>query len=139
MKEGLWGYWLIVLGLFVMVVIMLFQNYTTTSEQDEYLLREITDAALNDSVDYSHYTLSGEVRIIKELFVENFMKRFANTVNVNKTYKVDFYDIYEAPPKVSVKITSGDDTYAVMGDVADINVVNKLDGIIETYDGFTGE
>ena len=44
MKESLWGYWLIVLGLLVMVVMMLLQNYSTTSEQDYHLIKEATEA-----------------------------------------------------------------------------------------------
>ena len=56
------------------------------------------------------------------------------TVNINKTYKIDFYDIYEAPPKVSVKVTTSTDQYAVMGDVDQIGVVNRIDAIIETYE-----
>lgn len=131
MKESLWGYWIVVLGLFVLAVMMLMQNYTTTSEQDEYLLKEITDAALNESLDLAHYRLYGEVRIVKEKFIENFLRRFSDTVNINKSYKIDFYDIYEAPPKVSVKVTTSTDTYAIMSDVASFGVVNRIDSIIE--------
>lgn len=131
MKESLWGYWLVVLGLFVLAVMMLLQNYTTTSEQDYYLLKEITDAAMHESIDLAHYRLYGEVRIIKEKFVENFIRRFSETVNINKTYKIDFYDIYEAPPKVSIKVTTSTNTYSVMSDTGEFGVVNRLDSIIE--------
>ena len=74
MKESLWGYWLIVLGLGVLVVMMLLQNYTTTNEQDYYLIKEVTEAALTDSIDWAHYRKYGEVRIVKEKFVEDFLK-----------------------------------------------------------------
>ena len=131
MKESLWGYWLVVLGLFVISVMMLLQNYTTTSEQDYYLLKEVTEAAMAESVDLAHYRSYGEVRIIKEKFVENFLRRFSETVNINKTYKIDFYDIYEAPPKVSVKVTTSTQEYAIMGDAGDFGVVNRIDSIIE--------
>ena len=50
MKESLWGYWLIVLGIFILSVMLLLQNYTTTNEQDVYLIKEITDAAMGDSL-----------------------------------------------------------------------------------------
>lgn len=132
MKESLWGYWIVVLGLFILVVMMLLQNYTTTNEQDYYLLKEVTDAALNESVDLAHYRQYGELRIVKEKFVENFLRRFSETVNINKTYKIDFYDIYEAPPKVSVKVTTSTDSFAVMGDVDSIGVVNRIDAVLET-------
>lgn len=132
MKESVWGYWLIILGLFVFVVMMLYQNYTTTNEQDYYLIKEVTEAALSDSIDWAHYRKYGEMRIIKEKFVEDFTRRFADSVNINKTYNIKFYDIYEAPPKVSVKVTTKTDTYKVMGDTTAVDVVNKLDAIIET-------
>ena len=131
MKESMWGYWLVVLGLFILAVLMLLQNYTTTSEQDYYLLKEITDAAMNESIDLGHYRIYGEVRIIKEKFVENFLRRFSETVNINKTYNIKFYDIYEAPPKVSIKVTTSTDSYSVMSDTGEFGVVNRLDGIIE--------
>lgn len=132
MKESLWGYWLIVLGLGVLVVMMLLQNYTTTNEQDYYLIKEVTEAALGDAIDWAHYRKYGEVRIIKEKFVEDFTRRFSETVNINKTYNIKFYDIYEAPPKVSVKVTTKTDSYSIVGDTENVDVVNKIDAIIET-------
>lgn len=136
MKEAFWGYWIVALGLFIIVVMMLLQNYTTTNQQDYYLLKEITDAALNESVDMSHYRKYGELRIIKEKFVENFIRRFSDTVNINKTYDIKFYDIYEAPPKVSVKITTSTDTYSVWSDTDQLGVVNRLNLILETTPDF---
>ena len=132
MKESLWGYWLIILGLTVLVVMMLLQNYTTTNEQDYYLIKEVTEAALTDAIDWAHYRKYGEMRIIKEKFVEDFARRFSETVNINKTYNIKFYDIYEAPPKVSVKVTTRTNTYSILGDTDAIDVVNKIDAIIET-------
>ena len=132
MKETLWGYWIVVLGIFVIVVMMLLQNYTTTSQQDYYLLKEVTDAALHESIDLAHFRNHGELRIIKEKFVENFIRRFSETVNINKTYTISFYDIYEAPPKVSVKIETSTDTYSVWSDSGEMGVVNRLDAILET-------
>jgi len=132
MKESLWGYWIIILGLFVLVVMMLLQNYTTTNEQDYYLIKEVTEAALTDSIDWAHYRKYGEMRIVKEKFVEDFTRRFSETVNINKTYNIKFYDIYEAPPKVSVKVTTKTDSYNIMGDTEAVDVVNKIDAIIET-------
>ena len=132
MKESLWGYWLIVLGLGVLVVMMLLQNYTTTNEQDYYLIREVTEAAMTDAIDWAHYRKYGEIRIVKEKFVEDFTRRFSETVNINKTYNIKFYDIYEAPPKVSVKVTTKTDTYNIFGTQDSVDVINKIDSIIET-------
>ena len=110
---------------------MLLQNYSTTSEQDYHLIKEATEAALKDSVDWSHYRKYGELRIIKEKFVEDFSRRFSETVNINKTYNIKFYDIYEAPPKVSLKVTTKTDSYTVMGDTEAVDVVNKVSAILE--------
>ena len=51
MKESLWGYWLILLGIIIITVMILLQNYTTTNQQDYYLAREVTYAAMYDAVD----------------------------------------------------------------------------------------
>lgn len=131
MKEGLWGYWLVVLGLFVITIMMLFNNYTTTNEQDYILIKEATEASLADSIDWTHFRKYGEVRIIKEKFVEDFVRRFAETVNINKNYKIGFYDIYEAPPKVSVKVTTRTDNFTIFADTTSADVVNKLDAVLE--------
>lgn len=131
MKESLWGYWLIVLGIFILSVMLLLQNYTTTNEQDVYLIKEITDAAMGDSLDLAHYRKYGEIRIIKEKFVENFIRRFSETININKNYKISFYDIYEAPPKVSVKVATTTGSVTVSDTTDTYAVVNKLDAILE--------
>ena len=131
MKESLWGYWLIILGIFILSVMLLLQNYTTTNEQDVYLIKEITDAAMGDSLDLAHYRKYGEIRIIKEKFVENFIRRFSETININKNYKISVYDIYEAPPKVSVKVATTTGDITIEGTTDSYAVVNKLDAILE--------
>ena len=77
MKETFWTYLLIVLGLFVIVVMMLIQDLTGTSEEDYYLTKEVIHAARIDSIDYGVYRQYGDIRIIKEKFVENFIRRFS--------------------------------------------------------------
>ena len=52
MKEAYWGYWLIALGVFVIVVMMLISNVSATNTQDYYVLKEISEAAMVDAVDY---------------------------------------------------------------------------------------
>ena len=131
MKESMWGYWLIVLGIFVIIIMMLIQSYTTTNTQDYYLLKEVTEASMIDAVDYAYYREHGELKINKEKFIENFIRRFSESVNLSKTYRFDFYDIYEAPPKVSVKISTTTQSYTIAGDEAAFEVVNKLDAILE--------
>lgn len=131
MKESYWGYWLILLGVFVVIVLMLIKSVTSTNTQDYYLVKEITEAAMVDAVDYSYYRIYGEVRISKEKFIESFLRRFADSANLSKTYKISFYDIYEAPPKVSVKVSSSSSTFNVFGDTSSFDIVNKIDSVLE--------
>lgn len=131
MKESLWGYWIMVLGVFILVIMMLFNSYTTTNEQDYYLIKEVTEAAMTDAIDWAHYRKYGEIRIVKEKFVEDFTRRFADTININKTYNIKFYDIYEAPPKVSVKVTTKTDDFTIFADTTSVDVVNKVDAVLE--------
>lgn len=131
MKESYWGYWLIVLGIFVIVVMMLISNMTSTNTQDYYLLKEITQASMLDAVDYSYYREYNEVKINKEKFVESFVRRYTDSVTLSTTYEVSFYEIYEAPPKVSVKISSASSSFNIAGDAESFDIVNKLDAILE--------
>ena len=110
---------------------LLVQNLTTTSTQDYYLVKEITDAALIDAVDYSYYRTYGEIKINKEKFYESFIRRFAETASLSKTYTVSFYGVYEAPPKVSVEIKSKSNSLTVAGDATSFDMVERIDAIIE--------
>lgn len=131
MKESYWGYWLILLGVFVVIIMLLIQNVTSTNTQDYYLVKEITEASMLDAVDYGYYRQYGEVRIIKEKFIESFLRRFAESANLKSTYKISFYDIYEAPPKVSVKVSSKSSTFNILGDATSFDIVNKIDAVLE--------
>lgn len=132
MKESYWGYWLIVLGVFVILIMLLVQNVTSTNTQDYYLAKEIAEAAMVDSVDYGYYRQYGEVRIIKEKFVESFVRRFAESASPNTTYELAFYELYEVPPKVSVKVSTNSSSFNIAGDASTFKVVNKIDMIMET-------
>lgn len=132
MKASVWGYWLITLGIFIFVIMMLLQSFTTTNTQDYYLVKEVTDASLVDAIDFAHYRVTGELKINREKFVENFIRRYAETISLtNDSYKVDFYEIFEAPPKVSVRVATNSGTYNVAGDSTSFNVINKIDAILE--------
>lgn len=110
---------------------ILLQNYTTTNEQDYYLAKEITYAAMYDAIDYGYYKEYGELKIVKEKFVENFIRRFAESATLNKNYKVNFYSIYETPPAVSVEIRTNTGEFTVGDDSANIGVVTRLTAILE--------
>ena len=131
MKNAFWAYWLILLGVLIIVIMLLVRNLTSTSTQDYYLVKEITDASLIDAVDYSYYRNYGEIRINKEKFYESFLRRFAETASLSTTYTVSFYGVYEAPPKVSVEIKSKSNSFNVFGDVTDFDMVERIDSIVE--------
>lgn len=130
MKDTYWGYWLIVLGIFIVVVMMIVNNITTTKSQDYYLVKEIAQASMIDAVDYAYYREWKELRINKEKFVESFIRRFADSVSLSSTYTVEFYEIYEAPPKVSVRVSSSSGSFNVMGDATNFDVVEKVDAVL---------
>lgn len=123
---------LVVLGLTGVAVIMLFQQITTNNENDYYLLKEVTEAAMIDAIDIPYYRETGNLKIVTEKFIENFTRRFAeSTIFVSSDYKISFYDIIETPPKVSIIIDTGLGQYTVHGNSDDYNVANKLDAILE--------
>ena len=135
MKESMWAYWIVILGISIFAIMMLLQNYTTTSEQDYYLMKEVMEASMYDAVDYGYYRETGKLTMNTEKFVENFIRRFADSVNINKNYRLDFYQIYEEPPAASVKVTTRtNDTN--FGDAnkstEEVEVVNRLTGILYT-------
>ena len=133
MKNAFWAYWLI-LGIVIVVIMMLVQNLTTTSTQDYYVIKEITEASMIDAVDYSYYRKYGEIKINKEKFYESFFRRFAETTSLNTTYTVSFYGVYEAPPKASVEIKSKSNTFTVLGDATTVDRVERIDSILEGND-----
>lgn len=131
MKDSYWAYWLILLGIFIVVIMMLVQNLTTTSTQDYYLLKEINEAAMVDAIDYSYYRKFGEIRINKEKFYESFLRRFAETTSLATDYTVSFYGVYEAPPKASVEIKTKSRAISVVGDATQFDMVERIDSIVE--------
>lgn len=130
MRESYWGYWIVILGVFVIVIMMLISNVTTTNTQDYYLIKEVTEQSMVDAVDLGYYRTSGELKINAERFVESFLRRFSENVAFN-TYQVDFYGIYEAPPKVSVKVTTKSASYNIGASSSSFDIVNKVDAILE--------
>ena len=138
MKESVWAYWIMLLGLSIMSVMTLLQSYTTTSEQDYYLIKNVMEASMYDAVDYGYYTDTSTLKMNGEKFVENFIRRFAEQVNINKDYHITFYDIYESPPyaAVSVSAKGQDGTIIKTEDGGNSDVVNRLSGILYTTDAY---
>lgn len=133
MKESYWGYLILVLGIFVLVIMIAMMNLSTTNEEDYYLAQEIMESAMIDSVDYAAYRSTGDIRIIKEKFVETFIRRFAESATKDTTYKIEFYNIYEYPPLASIKIsTAAGDVTIASGSSASFSVINTLTGTLES-------
>lgn len=133
MKESFWAYLFIILGLFTIVVMMLIQDVTTTDEENYYLTKEVMEAAMIDSIDYGVYMDSGDIRIIESKFVENFTRRFAESVKDSKSYTLEFYEIYEEPPKATVKVSTSTKEYTVTKDTTtNFDILTVLSGILET-------
>lgn len=135
MKESIWGYAVIVLGIVAIIIIWFFANVTRTDQHNYNLLRETTEAAMFDSIDLGWYRLNGEVKINKEKFVENFIRRFAESADLADTYKIEIFDINETPPKVSLRVSSvKSTTYSTAGDseIVTFNIMNNIDAILET-------
>ena len=84
----------------------------------------------------------GTIRIIKEKFVESFVRRFSSSAERNKNYKISFDDINECPPKVTVTLTSTE-PYSFFDRIfgtknknfdyeSGTDIVNRLSAILES-------
>lgn len=132
MKESLWGYYLVLLGIMVSTVMILMSNMVTTNQQDYYLLKEVTRASMIDSIDFSYYREYQSIRINSDKFVEVFLRRISESISKTNTYKVDFYSIVENPPSVSIRVTSNTGDYHIAGDTTNVDVINSIDAILES-------
>lgn len=133
MRWSFVGVGAIVAGLVGLSVLLLFQDITTKNEQDYYLLKETSQGAMLDAVDLTYYRSTGGIKIVKEKFIENFIRRYAQNASLNAYgYDIEFYDIIEVPPKVSVRIKSKSNTISINTESTDFDIINQLDAILET-------
>ena len=95
MRESFWGYVVITFGVISILFIYFFQNVTNTDQQNYNLLRETTESAMYDAIDYNEYITTGNIKINAEKFVENFVRRFADNASLSNTYIIEIYDISE--------------------------------------------
>ena len=125
----------IVLGIFGLFIILLFSELTVSNEQDYYSLKEAAEASMIESVDIAYYRLTGDVKIVKEKFVENFTRRFTETSTFGQgNYQIDFYQISETPPKVSIRIVDKTTNYRIYSyDSENYNILNEITAILDTY------
>ena len=159
MNESLCLYLFMMIGILGIVLIYIFGNIVISNEQIYYLLKEVTEAAMYDAIDLKAYRdgvgwdgvtmdtdpesmhciagKEGTVRIVKERFVESFVRRFSESASLNRQYRIVIHDIDECPPKVSVSIISTErfsmvELFNVYYDSPTTNIVNSLTGILES-------
>lgn len=132
MKWSFYSAGMIMFGLVGLAIIVLFIQLTVNSDEEYYLLKEVTEASMIDSIDIAYYRNTGNVKIVKEKFAESFFRRFAASTNLNaKSYDIKISNIVESPPKVSVEITSELGKRTIFKSTDDYNVYSDLDAIIE--------
>ena len=149
MKYSFLSLGMIFVGMIGLVFISTFESITINNESEYYSLKEAMEASMLEAVDLQGYRLpdgketngcNGRVKISEQKFVENFVRRFGNTVTGDAAnYKIDFYDIMESPPKATVVITGVTDNYSAsinLGDESGFNIKNALTGILEEDDSF---
>ena len=131
MQRSYWGYWLAVMGVAIVGLMISVQGITTNTTQDSYAIREITDASMLEAVDYGYYRDYNEIKINKEKFMEVFLRMIAEVMGVNDTYEVNFYAIYEAPPKVSVEVKSNSGANFISA--GEYDTTSRIDAIIQIH------
>lgn len=131
MKESIWGYAVMTLGVLAVGIIWFFANVTKTDQHNYNLLKETVEAAMYDSIDLSAYRDDGTIKIIEAKFVENFIRRFAENADLSNEYLIQIYDVNETPPKVSLRVSSVNETSAT-GEIVEFNIINNIDAILET-------
>ena len=132
MKEKMCAWFVVVVGIVCLGAVFFFQRIVNTSEHNYYMLKEVTEASMWDAIDLGHYrTSDGEIKIIREKFVESFIRRFAESANLSRNYLIQIYDVNEIPPKVSIKVSSKE-TGVVNSEEYNFDIINKLDAIFET-------
>ncbi len=162
MKESMWMYLFMIIGILGIVLINIFGNILINNEQNYYLLKEITEAAMIDSIDLKAYRegvsvegedynmdpqsmhcelgLPGTYRIIEEKFVESFVRRFSESAKLNRKYRIVIYDIDECPPKVSLSLISTErfsflsffNVHYESDEDAQQKIINSVSGILES-------
>lgn len=130
MNKGILAAGAIMLAVMALAVVNIINNYSAGNELTESLLRDTVEGAMLDAVDIGYYRVSGGViRMDTAKFLENFTRRFAESVSNDKDYTIRVYDVYEIPPKVTVQVGSKT-TATFQGEEFDI--VNRVSGILET-------
>lgn len=131
MQSSYWGYWLVLMGVAIVGLMISVNGLTTTSTQDHYAVQEIVEASMLESIDYGYYRDYNEVKMNKEKFMEVFTRMLAESMTSTDTYEINFYEMYEAPPKVSVEVKSHSGTNFIS--TSDYDVTTRVDAIVQIH------
>lgn len=131
MKESMWGYLIIFLGVMAMGVIWFIANATRTDQHNYNLLKETVEAAMYDAIDLSEYRKDGSVVMDEDMFIKSFTRRFASSADLSNVYKIEIFDVNEEPPKVSLRVSSKQSTTST-GEIVEYDLINNIDAILET-------
>lgn len=129
MNKGMLTVGIILLSLIALLLINVIANYSSGSELDYYLVKETVEASMEDAIDVSYYRDNGMLRMDKDKFVESFLRRFADSIDNTRNYRIGFYDLNEVPPKVSVKV---DSSTVLSFEGANLLLTTTYDGIVES-------
>lgn len=138
MRESIWGYAIIILGIIAIGIIWFFADVTKTDQHNYNLIKETVEAAMFDAVDLTAYRLDGSIKIDEHKFVENFIRRFAENADLSNSYVIEIYDINTKPPKVSLKVSSKKSDTSLANSaysdekIIEFDVINNIDAILET-------
>lgn len=139
MKESFWGLFVVILGVIGISIINVFQTISTSGSHDYFLLKEVTEASMMDAVDLGHYRRYGEIKMIKEKFMENFLRRFAESFSRADNRSITFCDINEMPPKVTIILDNEFETRIYNFDEVELNINNVISGILESKYPFNAD
>ncbi len=131
MQESFWGAFIVSLGVVAIIFVYVFQSLTNTTEHNYNVLKEATESAMVDAVDLPAYRKTGVIRIDREKFVENFVRRYSESASLGRTYTIKIYDVVETPPKVTLQVSTterGDSG----SEIVEFDVIDRLSAILET-------
>lgn len=130
MKESIWGWAIVVIGIVSIFFVYFFQNISNTDEHNYNLLKDVTESAMMDAVDKASFS-KGYLFMDAEKFVESFVRRFAESATLSRTYVIKIYDISEMPVKVSLEVSSTEKGNITGGEILEFDISNRLDAILE--------
>lgn len=135
MKESIWGWAVVFVGIVAIFFVYFFQSITNTDEHNYNLLKDVTEAAMVDALDKGTYMTEGLIFMDGDKFVENFVRRFAESATLSRTYVIKIYDVSEIPPKVSLQVSTKENG-AMTDEIVEFDIKNRLDAILEVpYSG----